>query len=460
MVLSKFKSQALINVFLLVIFMALGLIMLVKVQSYFLGVILIIAAILVVFRIFALVNRTNRNLANFLMSIKYDDFEANFNRTNSEVSEKELFGAFNLISTKFRDIRLEKEIQFQYFQTLVENVETGLIGFDRNGKTLFMNKALQLILRKSYFPNFENIVKYDSEIHDLMRQMRVGERKLFKKVVLDETKQLAIQRTQLKVKDDIYDIYSFHNIFEELQAQEITSWQKLIRILTHEIMNSVSPVISLAHSTNDLLSQNQELDNETRSEIHQAIKAIQKRSEGLLHFTETYRKLTKIPLPRLEVVDAKTLTEGILLLMGTVIRDKGIDLECHLPDRQILFQGDVEQLEQALINLLKNAIEALNDAPAKKISVYLDSRDSSVVFRIKDTGPGVPPALRDQIFIPFYTTKKEGSGIGLSLCRQIIYQHGGTLRANFPEEGGAEFVITLPLPEVEILSSENNTAGS
>ncbi len=458
MILTKFKSQALVNVSLLVIFITLGLFMLVRQQSYFLGGILMIAALTVVFRIFSLVNRTNRNLANFLMSIKYDDFETNFSRKDSEVSEKELFGAFNLISGKFRDIRLEKEIQFQYFQTLVENVETGLIGFDRNGKTLFMNKALQIILRKSYFPSFDNIEKYDAEIYKTMMLMRVGERKLIKKVILDETKQLAIQRTQLKVKNDAYDIYSIHNIYEELQAQEITSWQKLIRILTHEIMNSVSPVISLAHSTNDLISRTEEVDNETKDEIHMAIKAIQKRTEGLLHFTETYRKLTKIPLPNLETLDARVLMEDVLLLMGTVMKAKGITLEVFIPERQILFQGDVEQLEQAFINLLKNAIEALVKALERKISVHLEIRDNSVVFRIKDTGPGVPPDLREQIFIPFYTTKEEGSGIGLSLCRQIIYQHGGSLRASFPEEGGSEFIVSLPLQEIEILSVVDNTA--
>lgn len=447
MVLSKFRSQALINVTLLVVFIALGLFMLLRQQSYFLGGLLIFGAVIVVYRIFSLVNRTNRYLANFLMSIKYDDFETNFNRSSSEISEQELFGAFNLISGKFRDIRLEKEIQFQYFQTLVENVDTGLIGFDNSGKTIFMNKALQTVLRKSYFPTFENIEKYDSELYHLMLTMRAGDRKLMQKIIFDETKQLAIQKTQLKIKESTYDIFSVHNIYEELQAQEITSWQKLIRILTHEIMNSVSPVISLAHSTNDLMSRTEELDQETRTEIHHAVKAIQKRSEGLLHFTETYRKLTKIPPPRLESMDAKMMMAGVILLMGTIIRNRGIELEYTLSDKPIFVSGDTDQLEQVFINLIKNAIEALSDAPQKKIFVISEIREALVHIRIKDSGPGVPHELRDQIFIPFYTTKEEGSGIGLSLCRQIIYQHGGTIRANFPEEGGAEFIVTLPLRE-------------
>lgn len=448
MVLSKFKTQALVNVSLLVLFVSLGIFMLLRQQSYFLGGILIFSAAIVVYRIFSLVNRTNHYLANFLMSIKYDDFETNFNKTDSEVSEKELFGAFNLISGKFRDIRMEKEIQFQYFQTLVENVETGLVGFDQSGKTIFMNKALQQTLRKSYFPTFETIEKYDKEIFDLMKAMRSGERKLIQKVIFDETKQLAIQKTQLKIKNGLYDIFSINNIYEELQAQEITSWQKLIRILTHEIMNSVSPVISLAHSTNDLIASKKEMDSETKDEIHMAVKAIQKRSEGLLHFTETYRRLTRVPPPKINEMDAKAMLDGVILLMGTIIKDKGIELEYLTPDKAVEFWGDQDQLEQVLINLIKNAIEALSDQTAKKIVIQLETRDESIILRVKDNGPGVPVELRDQIFIPFYTTKEEGSGVGLSLCRQIIYQHGGNLRANFPEEGGAEFIATLPLQKL------------
>ncbi|NND34366.1 MAG: GHKL domain-containing protein [Saprospiraceae bacterium] len=444
MVLSKFRTRALISVSLLVIFISLGLYMIFSQDAYFPGFILLGLAAMVVYSIFRLVNRTNRNLANFLMGIKYDDFETNYNKSLSENSEKELFGAFNLINGKFRNIRLEKEMQFQYFQALVENVETGLIGFDREGKTLFMNKGLQAILRKSYFPNFNAVKKYDPALYDTMNSIRVGERKMIKKEIFDETRQLAVQKTQLKIKQDTYDIFSIQNIYEELQAQEITSWQKLIRILTHEIMNSVSPVISLAHSTNDLLANTSEVDVATRDEIHQAVKAIQKRSEGLLHFTETYRRLTKVPPPRFHDLDAKELMDDVMLLMGTVMRDKNIDLEYQVPDKPVSFRGDPEQLEQSFINLVKNAIEAVEDSDAPKIWVQIEVRNQMLVFRIRDNGPGVPAELRDQIFIPFYTTKPEGSGIGLSLCRQIIYQHGGTLRAIFPEEGGSEFLISLP----------------
>ncbi len=208
-------------------------------------------------------------------------------------------------------------------------------------------------------------------------------------------------------------------------------------------MNSVSPVVSLANSTNDLLSTDVVLDKEVRLEIHQAIQAIQKRSEGLLSFTERYRKLTKVPMPQLEPIDAVALMSRVLTLMHPVLTQKGINLEKTVPEKELIFNADAEQLEQTFINLIKNAMEAVSESEEKVVYVSVERKDERVVFRIRDSGPGIPPELRDQIFIPFFTTKEEGSGIGLSLCRQIVYQHGGTLSVYSPEGEGAEFVITI-----------------
>ena len=440
---SKFKLQVLTRVVLLVTFFGLGMFLIFQKDSLFLGVVLQIMGFLTVLSLFNVVNKTNRNLATFLLSIKYDDFETNYAKGKQEESEQALFGAFNLINTKFRDIRLEKEIQFQYFQTLVERVETGLIGFDQTGKTIFMNKALQVSLHKSFFPTFTSIQKYDQGLFDLLTEMKSGQRELFKKDIAQETIQLSIRMTQLKVKDALYSIYSFQNIHAELQAQEIKSWQKLIRILTHEIMNSVSPVVSLADSTNELLKTDVEIVGETREDVGAAIRAIQKRSEGLMKFTETYRRLTKVPLPTLEELDAVELMDRILLLMQPIMKEKGVTLLRSYPEKEMIFNADADQLEQVFINLLKNAIEAVEDSPTKEITISIEHRESRMHFRFADSGPGIPKEIQDQIFIPFFTTKKEGSGIGLSLCRQIVYQHGGTLSVYSPEEGGTIFIATV-----------------
>lgn len=435
--------QVLLRVALLVGLLSFAVLFIFARSSYFLGAFLFFGAILTIISIFNLVNRTNRYLANFLMSIKYDDFEAHYSRNTEEKAERELFGAFNLISRKFQDIRLEKEIQFQYFQTLVEKVETGLIGFDKDGKTIFMNKALQFALRKSYFPSFSSIKKYDESLYDTLITMKSGERKLVKKIIDQETVQLSVQKTLLKVKNNEYTIFSVQNIHAELQAQEIVSWQKLIRTLTHEIMNSVSPIVSLAHSTNDLISNEETLDDEMKEDIRMAIEAIKKRSQGLLHFTQTYRKLTKIPPPKLTPIIAQDLLEGILLLMGPILKKKEIRLIKNFTDNAITFQGDSDQLEQVFINLIKNAMEAIEDPQNRVITISIEDQSPRVVFRVRDSGKGIPPELREQIFVPFFTTKQEGTGIGLSLTRQIVYQHGGSITVYSPGEGGTEFVVTI-----------------
>ena len=249
--------------------------------------------------------------------------------------------------------------------------------------------------------------------------------------------------TKLKVKDLLYSIYSFQNIHAKLQAQEIRSWQKIIRILTHEIMNSVSPIVSLANSTNDLLTKDIEIGGEVKNEIHAAIKAIQKRSEGLVNFTETYRRLTKVPLPNLEKLDAVELMDRILLLMQPVMKGKEITLHKAYSGKEYFFQGDPDQLEQAFINLIQNAIEAIENAKVKEITISIENREGSINSRFADSGPGISKELQEQIFIPFFTTKKEGSGIGLSLCRQIIYQHGGSLSVYSPDEGGTVFIASI-----------------
>ncbi len=442
--LSSFKRKVLARVILLVAMFGIGMYMIFQKDSLFLGVILLILGLFTVFSLFNVVNRTNRVLANFLMSIQYDDFETNYSKgAKEEESERALFGAFNLINTKFRNIRLEKEIQFQYFQTLVEKVETGLIGFGRDDKTIFMNKALQMALHKSYFPSFNSIRKYDEDLYQLLRNIRIGEQKLFRKEIGQETIQLSIRMTQLKVKDEVYSIFSFQNIHAELQEQEIKSWQKIIRILTHEIMNSVSPIVSLANTTNDLFKTNEELEGETRKEVHAAIRAIQKRSEGLMHFTENYRRLTKVPLPKLTKLDAAELMDGILLLMQPLMKERSVALFKEYNGKDLTFLGDPDQLEQTFINLIKNGIEAVEACETKEIRVGIERRNDRLHFRFGDTGPGIPKEIQEQIFIPFFTTKKEGSGIGLSLCRQIIYQHGGTLSVYSPEEGGSVFTAII-----------------
>jgi len=440
--LSKFKARIIAHIAMLLLLMVGGVYFVLNGDNEPVVGVLGFSFVAVIWSLFRLVNKTNRQLASFLMSIKYDDFATTYASREHEDSEKELYGAFNLISGKFRDIRLEKEIQFQYFESLVEQVETGLIGFDDEGKTIFMNHALKNLIHKSHFASFDAIRKFDPELALILEKLEPGERELLKRNFSRQTMELAIQKTIISLKGKRFSFYSFQNIHAELQAQEVNSWHKLIRILTHEIMNSVSPVVSLANSTNDLLNSGEDLTPEQRDDVRIAIGAIQKRSEGLMHFTSTYRQLTKLPPPKIQDLDARELIERVAVLMEPTMREQGVELVKQYGSQKINFKGDPELLEQAFINLIKNAVEAVKNSSQKIVRLELENVDGSVIFRIIDTGPGIPKEILDQIFVPFFTTKEEGSGIGLSLCRQIVQAQGGTISV-YTDDGGTEFSIKI-----------------
>lgn len=405
---------------------------------------LLLVAILV-FMLFRTVDKTNHALTNFLLNIQYDDYAVGYAQNKQQAASfKELNGAFNIITEKFRDIRSQKEAQFQYLQAIVEHVDAGLICFDETGKTILMNRALQQLLRKSYFPNLNSVEKYNQELFGTLKNLQAGERKLVKLVVNNRIVQLALRTTILKIGDDHLQLFAVQNIQAELEEQEMESWQKLIRILTHEIMNSIAPVVSLAETTNDLIGNNKEFDEETSDDIKGSIRAIHKRSLGLLNFTKTYRQLTKIPLPKFQKVDAIELVETILILFKPRMKKMGIRLEKNFSAETVFIQADPELLEQVLINLLKNAMEAVLECDDPQIVISISKQlEGLTEITITDNGEGISPEVQEQIFIPFFTTKEEGTGIGLSLCRQIIQLHKGNLEVLSEVGKGAIFTIRL-----------------
>ncbi|MBK8920840.1 MAG: GHKL domain-containing protein [Saprospirales bacterium] len=440
----RFKTKILLHILLIVL--AIGAVVYgIYTPGYGgMAVVGVAAAIAAVVSLFYLVEKTNAEITSFLLNIKYDDYTATYSTMDPDQSFKQLYGAFNVITDKFRNIRQEKEAQFQYLQAIVEHVDTGLICFDEKGRTLLMNRALQRLLHKSYFPDLASIERFNPGLFAAMENLLPGERQLVKLVVNSQMLQLAVRTTILKLKNGEYHLYSLQNISAELEEQEVLSWQKLIRILTHEIMNSVTPVASLAATASDMVGKFSTFDVEAADDIRTAVRAIQKRSEGLLHFTETYRQLTRIPQPKFQEVQPAALLDGVLTLFKPALAEKNIRVERHFPSYPVLIQADPDLLEQVLINLLKNAVEAVGLAGRPRISVSLiKDPEGAVILQIADNGPGIPADLQEQIFIPFFTTKNQGTGIGLSLCRQIVQLHKGSLSVVSKPGEGAAFLIRL-----------------
>ncbi len=391
------------------------------------------------------INRSNRDIASFLLSIRHDDFSTSFQEKGVGKSYSELRGSLNEITDQFKRVRAEKESNFQYLQTIVKHVNVGLMCFDEAGEILLMNRALRNLLHKPHLGQIDSLRHIDPQLLEAVQQLQPGERALLKLHIDNEPRQLAIQAVAFKLQEKGYRLISMQDIKGELDAHELEAWQKLIRILTHEIMNSVSPIISLTATIQDILAEDETLAQaEAAEDLQAAMAAISKRSQGLMHFTEAYRDLTRVPTPQIQPVDARALIEGIEVLFRTKMEEKGIAFQLTLPANALLLEADPELIEQVLINLFQNAIDALEGRDGAAISVTgFRNEDGKAVLQIGDNGPGIPKALQEQLFVPFFTTKEQGSGIGLNLSRQIMRRHGGSISFLSEEEKGVVFTLVV-----------------
>ena len=390
-------------------------------------------------------DKTNEDFTAFLMGIQYEDFSATYSGYHKGSSFGKLYEAFNLITTKFRNIKAEKVANHQYLQTIIENVNTGLLCINGEGDVVLMNKALKELLRKPYLKDIAAVEKLFPEIHELIERLETGQNEMVKMTVQNKLLELSVTVADFKLREVPYKLVSFQNIQKELEEKELDAWQKLIRILTHEIMNSVTPITSLASSINSILAdKDKELDEEEMEDIRDGMYAIQKRGEGLLHFTETYRSLTKIPPPKFQLVEAQPLLDRIHILFKPVLKKYGVELNLKLPSSMVVFIADVELIEQVVINLLKNAIEAAREVENPKIEIRaIKTNEGKTFIEVQDNGKGIKKDVLDKIFVPFFTTKKEGSGIGLSLSRQIMRLHKGNIEVNSVVGEGTVFTLSL-----------------
>jgi nitrogen fixation/metabolism regulation signal transduction histidine kinase len=258
-----------------------------------------------------------------------------------------------------------------------------------------------------------------------------GDKTTIKIVNDNDITQLIIYATEFKQRDQKYTLVSFQNIETELEEKEMEAWQRLIRVLTHEIMNSITPISSLAGTVNTILTNNSKFDESVVEDIKSAITTIRRRSEGLIHFVDNYRSLTKVPKPDFKIFQIKELFKNIEKLMLPELKEKGIKFYYSVEPETLELTADSEQIEQVIINLIMNSVFAIDGEkyPGITLSASLDEK-GKVLIKVIDNGPGIPEEAVDKIFIPFFSTKKNGSGVGLSLSRQIMRSHGGNIRVN------------------------------
>ncbi len=398
----------------------------------FAAMLILIVIVLQLIDIFRFVSQTNRKLTRFLESVRYSDFTSGF-ASDSKLGKdfKNLNIAFNEVMEAFRKARSEKEEHWQYLNTVVQQVRTGIISFDAQGSIQIINTNARRLLGMPTLRNIRELQSVNPALYHTLTNVHTGKSELYKG---SNDLHLTIQSTELRIRGSEVKLITLQNIQSELQKQELEAWQNLTRVLRHEIMNSITPISSLTSTLREILDHDMErrgdhyeLRQEGAEDLREGISTIESRSKGLIKFIDAYREYTSLPKPRMSMVRLKDIIDNVSQLMKPELSKAEISFhsECH--SEYLAIQADAEMIEQVLINLLKNAVDALAETPDPRMELIGRYDENSVRIDVTDNGPGIIEEAIEHIFVPFYTTKRTGSGIGLSLSRQIMQMHNGSL---------------------------------
>jgi nitrogen fixation/metabolism regulation signal transduction histidine kinase len=447
MVFRDFKSKIFLRIIILTLLIVTAVYLFLAEDKMVSGFIISILALIAVFELSRFTTATNRKIIRFLESVKYSDFATGFSADNDlGDSFKSLNQEFNNVLEAFRKARSEKEEHWQYLNTVIQHVNTGILSFDMNGNIELINHVAKGLLHRPQINNIAELEKFDKGLYKLLKNIKTGEQSLYR---IDNRIQLAIHATELRLRGNNYKLVAFQNIQSELQQKEIESWQNLTKVLRHEIMNSMTPIASLTSTLNDILTHELankgdhfELSVDGVDDIHEGLQTIESRSQALIYFIDAYREYTSIPPPEKKKIKVAELLEEIHGLMKVDIRQTATDFSFSIQPKSLEIYADEHQIQQVLINLVKNAVEAVAEKANGKVSVRAGKDKRLRTFiEVRDNGHGIIPEAIERIFIPFFTTKKTGSGIGLALSRQIMQLHNGTLTVD--SEIDKETVFTL-----------------
>lgn len=391
--------------------------------------------------------RTNRELSRFLGAIRYDDFQQSFAIATLGPTFADLNEAFEDVMTRFRDARLGREAERRYLEALVEHVPVAIVAVHDGGEVELLNNAARRLLDAPSKTTIERLVGYGAVFQRDIAQSKAGERMVTRIEIDGVRRHVIVSTTQLVVTGTRVRLLTLQDIQSELDSSELSAWQDMAQVLSHEIMNSLTPIASLARTADvlvDELAGRAAGGDELVGDIHDAVRTLSSRSDALMRFVQSYRQFTQMPPPSLRALPLPAYFLRLEKLMLTEWEGRGIELHLGTPPGGLTVMADDALLDQALINLLRNAADAASAADQPQ--VWLDARLSDrgrPVIEIGDNGPGLDDRLGDKIFLPFFTTKPDGSGIGLALARQVMLVHKGAITASRRTGGGALFRLTF-----------------
>ncbi len=410
--------------------------------SYSLLIICVPIIALLLWNLYEFLRKSQDELDEFVESVQYRDFSRHFDVSHAPAEIQPLRKGFNDINSAIKVISRERETQYHYLQKILELVDTGILSYETgSGNIAWMNESLKQMLQIPYLKTIDSLEKRDADLCAEIKSLKPGENKVVTINREKNTSKTLLSATAFQTEGITYKLIAFQNVNEALDENESQAWRKLLSVMTHEIMNSVAPISSLADTLMNRLKLEDGRWKKDGDDIELGIMTIKRRSEGLLKFAETYRNLNKVTRPNVKPIPVIELFDNLHTLMEPTLVKKNIEMDIVLMDPGLILEADLNLLEQVMINLVVNAIDAVKDKTEPRIILSAEKNRDRVLVKIADNGYGMSAEVLENIFVPFFSTKKNGSGIGLSLCKQIMMLHKGNIHVQSREGEGTVFTL-------------------
>lgn len=402
--------------------------------SHYLTIITFFALVFVAFSFLKACNKTQKQIISFLDAAENNDSSILFNTQKKNKHFVELYTRLNKINTRLSEAKQNSSIREQYYEKIIEQSSTGIITYDETGRIEIINSFAKKLLNCG---SVQNISRFENkDITNALEQINDTDTFNVISTINGHSKHLKFNFSKISFNQNVMHIATVHDIKSDIDAKELDSWQKLIRVLTHEIMNSIAPISSIAKTLKGLYTEtNESITDDTIQSTNEGLTVIEEQSERLMHFITSYRELSKLPEPQFNLFEVEAFYEKIQFLFKDKLMQKNISLSINVSPFDLKLNADEKLINHVIINLIKNAINALEytENASIKLNAYRKI-GGQVILTVENNGEKIESEIADKIFIPFFTTKEEGSGIGLSLSRQIMQLHNGSIELSTQED--------------------------
>jgi len=407
--------------------------------------------LILIVELYLFLSRPQKEVSRFLEYIKNRDLSVRFNTKARSRASKKLYQDFNDVLEIYQDIRIEKEAQFRFLEHMVELIEIGIVVFDAEGTVVLSNTAASDLSGITMLKSWKQLAQKKPDFAAAVGSIQRSGKMLYEKKETSTTVQLIVQVSRTRMLEETYSLMTIQDVKGAMEHKETGAWIRLLRTLNHEIKNSITPIGSLADTLMLILKEESgnfrpldKFNQQHLSDLQVSAETLQQRSKSLYAFVSQYHKLTRVPPPEPENIKCTDLIQEMTTLLSPELMEKNIRLIADCEEKDLVLRADRGLLEQALINLVSNASDAMEDQSQPCIEIVAGTGGGTTIIRVEDNGKGIPEELMEEIYTPFFSTKADGSGIGLPLVRQIMRLHGGFVSVTSEHGKGTRVQLHFP----------------